>query len=110
MTTHALSDNFRSFFGNLNPPTATEQIAAAEYAATKSLIEDRNGAAAALSPVCFLQGSYKQQTAIHTLHDIDIVALCELWQPASGAPGPGPTWTRHQIFDTIAAPLVNSTR
>ena len=108
MSTHALTENFRSFFGKLNPSTTTEQIAAAEYAAIKALIEDRDGLAAALSPVCFLQGSYRQQTAIHTLHDIDIVALCELWQPGATGPSAGPTWGRHEIFDTIAAPLLNS--
>jgi hypothetical protein len=110
MATYALTENFRSFFGNLNPPAMTEQIAAAEYAAVKALIENRNGQAAALSPVCFLQGSYRQQTAIHTLHDIDIVALCELWQPGQTGASGGPTWNRHQIFDTIAAPLISSAR
>jgi hypothetical protein len=110
MAAHALTDHFRSFFGNLNPSTTTEQTAAAEYSAVKNLIEDRNGAARVLSPACFLQGSYRQQTAIYTLHDIDIVALCELWHPGSSAPGAGPSWDRHQIFDTIAAPLVKSPR
>ena len=110
MATHALTENFRSFFGQLNPSTTTEQTAAAEYAAVKSLIEDPNGAAAALAPVCFLQGSYRQQTAIHTLHDIDIVALCELWQPGATGVGAGPTWDRHRIFDTIAAPLLADDR
>ena len=57
MATHALTDNFRSFVGNLNPSSTTEQTAAAEYLAVKTLIEDRNGPASVLSPVCFLQGS-----------------------------------------------------
>lgn len=110
MAIHALADNFRAFFGAVNPTATTEQIAAREYAAIKALIEDPNGPAAVLSPICFLQGSYRQQTAIHTLHDIDVVALCGLWQPGATGPGAGPTWDRHQIFDTIASPLLASAR
>jgi hypothetical protein len=111
MATHALTENFRSFFGKLNPSIATEQTAASEYAAVKSLIEDPNGAAAVLSPTCFLQGSYRQQTAIHTLHDIDIVALCDLMQPGgASSSGSGQGWNRHRIFDTVSEPLANSPR
>lgn len=110
MAYHALTDNFRSFFGELNPTLTTERAAASEYAAVKALIEDRAGLAVALAPTCFLQGSYRQQTAIHTLHDVDVVALCELWQPGSAAGGGGVTWDRHQIFDTVAAPLLASSR
>src|SRR5258708_32030419 len=78
-----LSDNFRRFFKNVNVGVTTEQTAAREYAAVKALLEDPNGRASALSPQCFLQGSYRQETAIHDLNDVDVVALCKLWQPRS---------------------------
>jgi hypothetical protein len=48
------------YLGHLNPFSTTERLAAAEYAAVKALIEDRNSTAGVLSPVCFLQRPYKQ--------------------------------------------------
>src|SRR5258708_20503002 len=99
-----LSDNFRRFFKNVNVGVTTEQTAAREYAAVKALLEDPNGRASALSTQCFLQCSYRQETAIHDLNDVDVVALCKLWQPGSGSGGGG--WTRDQIFSTLAAPFL----
>jgi hypothetical protein len=65
------------------------------------LIEDRFGPAGALNAHCFLQGSYRQDTAIYTINDVDIVALCKLWYPPT--PGSGSTgWTRDQIFEAVA--------
>ncbi len=107
MAYHAYSDHFRAFFGRLNPSTSFEQTAASEYASVKALIEDRSGPAASLAPVCFLQGSYRQQTAIYAINDVDIVALCGLWHPGSGS---GSSWTRDQIFAVIAAPRRNNLR
>jgi hypothetical protein len=53
----------------------------------------------------FLQGSYRQQTAIYTINDIDIVALCNLTY--SGTPGPfTKAYDRNEIFGIIAAPLL----
>lgn len=108
MAYYPSTENFRAFFNNLNPSPTFERRAASEHATITGLIEDRNGLAAALSPHCFLQGSYKQNTAIYTINDVDIVALCALWHPAPA--GEGQTWTRDEIFDTIAAPLVNDHR
>jgi hypothetical protein len=99
------SDHFAAFFRRLNPSPSFEAQAAREYSSIKSLIENRQGLAAALSPRCFLQGSYKQSTAIYAINDVDIVTLCELWQPGSGAGG-GQSYDRHTIFDIIAAPLL----
>lgn len=99
---HALSNHFASFFGRLNPGTSFESTASSQYNTIKGLIEDRSGAAASLSPVCFLQGSYKQQTAIYSINDVDIVVLCRLWSPGSGG---GRTYGRDEIFETIASPL-----
>jgi hypothetical protein len=106
---HYLTDRFQRFFGNLNVGTRTEQTAAREYAAIKALIENPNGHAAELGASCFLQGSYRQQTAIHDLNDVDIVALCQLWHPGSGGPSTR-SWGRDDIFATIAAPLLNDAR
>jgi hypothetical protein len=107
MAYHAYSEQFRAFFRRLNPGSGFERTAASEYATVKALIENRSGPARTLSPVCFLQGSYRQQTAIYTINDVDILALCHLWQPGSGS---GPSWTRNEIFDTIAAPLLGDSR
>jgi hypothetical protein len=105
-----LTDNFRRFFKNLNVRPAVEQIASREYAGVKELLEARHVQTAELSPRCFLQGSYKQETAIHDLNDIDIVALCELWQPGSGTASGTRIWTRDAIFEAMAAVLRSDAR
>ncbi len=107
MAYHALTDNFTYFFKRLNPSSTFEQKAASEYKTLKDLIENSSGPASTLSPICFLQGSYKQDTAIYTINDIDIVALCKLWQPGSGV---SRSWSRDEIFDTIATPLLSDNR
>ena len=68
-------------------------------------MENPAGRASELAPYCFLQGSYKQDTAIYTINDVDIVCLCNLWFPGSGGSGGGRSWSRDEIFDTVAAPL-----
>ena len=103
MVVNTLSKNFNYFFKRLNPSPSFVQKAAREHENIRALIENPNGYASILSPKCFLQGSYKQDTAIDT-NDIDIVVLCELWQPGSGRFGTK-TWSRDEIFNTIAAPL-----
>lgn len=104
MATHALTDQFNRFFARLNPSGSFEQTAAGEYAAIKGLIEKPSGAAGAIAPHCFLQGSYRQETAVYAINDIDIVALCQLWFPPTPGYGAVP-WTRDQIFDTVAAAI-----
>lgn len=104
MPVHPLSRHFEYFFGRVNPSTSFVDRASSEYNTVRGLIENPLGPAAALAPQCFLQGSYGQQTAIHTINDVDIVALCKLWQPAAGGGG-GVVWDRDRIFATIAAPL-----
>jgi hypothetical protein len=67
------------------------------------------GFAAELSPITFLQGSYKQQTAIYSINDVDIVVLCNLTYP--GTPrGGGKSYGRDEIFRIIAAPLLGDGR
>jgi hypothetical protein len=101
---HSLSKHFQSFFGRLNPSPAFEKTAASQHNTIRGLIEDPKGPAAELAPITFLQGSYKQQTAIYTINDVDIVVLCKLWYP--GAPGGfGKSYGRDEIFRIIAAPL-----
>lgn len=108
MAYHALSDNFASFFKRLNPGASFESTASSQYNSIKALIEDRSGAAAELSPTCFLQGSYRQQTAIYNINDIDIVALCRLWHPpSSGFSSIGSRgYSRDEIFAVVAAPIL----
>jgi hypothetical protein len=109
MTYHALAANFSSFFQRLNPSPAFQERAASEHGTITGLIEDRTGLARSLSPICFLQGSYKQDTAIYTINDVDIVALCQLWQPGGAGLGVV-SWSRDQIFATVAAPLLRDWR
>src|SRR5213596_3538643 len=104
---YQLTENFNSFFKHVNPKPSFVEVAAREHNTITSLIEDPRGLAAALSPKCFLQGSYKQDTAIYSINDVDIVALCSLWQPD---PGGGRAWSRDDIFATVAAPLLNDAR
>lgn len=107
MATHSLPDHFASFFRKLNPSASFEATASSQYNTIKGLLEDSSGLAASLSPACFLQGSYRQQTAIYSINDVDIVALCNLWQgPGTG----GKTYTRDEIFAIIVAPLLNDGR
>ena len=108
MAIHQLSESFAAFFGKLNPDDARIKTAASEHAEITRLITDANGPAAVLSPRCFLQGSYKQQTAIYDINDVDVVALCQLWYPPNPGAGVGPGWSRDQIFDTIAAAVRGS--
>lgn len=103
MAYNELTSQFRGFFKNINPPPSYEKIASSEHTTITKLLEDSSGLAAELSPVCFLQGSYKQDTAIHTINDVDIVALCgSLIHPGTSA---GKSWSRHEIFDTLASAI-----
>lgn len=103
----SLSKNFESFLGKLNPGSSYVEVAAREYAAIRGLIEDSSGQARELSPTCFLQGSYGQDTAIYTINDVDIIVLCKLWHPG---PGSGSSYSRDRIFQIIASPLLASPR
>jgi len=107
MTKYLLTAHFNHFFKKLNPSPSFVQIAAREHTNITSLIENKNGIASSLSPICFLQGSYKQATAIYSINDVDIVALCMLQYPGNEF---GVQWTRDQIFDAIAAPLKHDRR
>src|SRR5262249_17683624 len=104
-----LSKNFQFFFSRLNPGPSFEQKASSQHNTIRGLIEDRNGLAAQLEPVTFLQGSYRQQTAIYNINDVDIVVLCKLWYPGSGGGG-GRSYRRDDIFRIIAAPLLADMR
>ncbi|MFQ5899832.1 MAG: hypothetical protein ACE5JN_16525 [Candidatus Methylomirabilia bacterium] len=108
MAYDALSENFRAFFRRLNPSPTFVQQASREHQTIVGLIQHRTGLAAPLAPGCFLQGSYRQDTAIYTINDVDVVALCRLWQP--GHPGSGPGWSRDDIFRVVAAPLLADRR
>jgi Second Messenger Oligonucleotide or Dinucleotide Synthetase domain len=113
MTIHALSANFSYFFGRINPSVSFQRQAASEHQTITALIEGAKGVASELSPKCFLQGSYRQETAIYTINDVDIVVLCGLTHPpVQGSLGgfQSKFWTRDMIFDAIAAPLLNDMR
>jgi hypothetical protein len=103
---HDLSANFVSFFSKLNPSQRFRDQAARQYATVKKVLEDH----CVLEPICFLQGSYREHTAIHTINDVDIVVLCKLWQPGARSTAGGPGWDRDSVFAAVAAPLLERTR
>ncbi len=110
MPVHSLSRHFTAFFGNINPGSSYVSTASSEHSNARRLLEDISGPASELEVVTFLQGSYKQDTAIHSINDIDIVALCStLSQPGSGS-GTARIWLRDQIFATLQAALVEDHR
>ncbi len=110
MATHQHTRHFDYFFSRLNPSPTYEARASSQYNTIKGLIENRAGPAGVLAPTCFLQGSYRRETAIYTINDIDIVVLCQLWYPPFPGPSGGQGWDRHRIFDTIAAALIADER
>jgi len=98
-----LAPNFTYFIKRINPSPTYEQAAASAHSQITSLIENREGPAGDLRIKCFLQGSYKQETAIHTINDVDIVALCSLsYSPSANQK------TRDQIFEMIAAAIAEN--
>lgn len=102
---HKLTENFAWFFKRLNPSITYQSIAASAHSQIASLIENKEGPAGDLRIRCFLQGSYKRDTAIHTIDDVDVVALCSL----SYAPQANRN-TRDQVFEKIGdAIAVNET-
>ncbi len=109
MAVQPLSANFQGFFSRLNPGSSFEQRASSQHNTIRGLLEDRKGLATELEPVTFLQGSYRQQTAIYDINDVDVVALCKLWYPGSGVAG-GKSYGRDEIFRIIAAPLLADMR
>lgn len=109
MAVHALVDHFARFFTTLNPSATFERRASSEHHAITALIESRTGPAAALGPHCFLQGSYRQDTAIYTINDVDIVALCRAWFPGTPAPG-AVEWSRNDIFNAVASAIAADAR
>lgn len=94
---HQVTKNFAAFFNRINPSLTYERVAARAHPQITSLIEDTNGPAAELRINTFLQGSYKRNTAIHSINDVDVVALCNLSYTPSASRN-----TRDQIFTMIA--------
>jgi Second Messenger Oligonucleotide or Dinucleotide Synthetase domain len=102
---HKLTENFAWFLKRVNPSPTYQRIAASEHSQIAALIENKEGPAGDLRIRCFLQGSYKRDTAIHTINDVDVVALCSL----SYAPQANRN-TRDQVFERIGdAIAVNKT-
>src|SRR5262245_4168033 len=114
MAQHTLSANFSYFFSHINPSDSFQRTASREHQTITSLVEAPYSLASELSPKCFLQGSYKQETAIYTINDVDIVVLCCALNnpilPGSLGSLYGKAWAQDMIFNTIAAPLLNDGR
>lgn len=108
MAIHNLDRNFRRFFSNINPSSTYEATASSEQNNVARLLESADGPGAVIGPKCFLQGSYKQDTAIHTINDLDVVALCALEQP--GGEGQERRYSRDEIFKLLAGSLTRDHR
>lgn len=103
MAKHKLTKHFVAFFKRINPSPTYNKIAARAHSQITALIEDKEGPAGDLGIKCFLQGSYRRDTAIHTINDVDVVALCRLsYTPAASQR------TRDQIFEMIAAAIATN--
>ncbi len=98
-----LTDNFVAFFKRINPSETYERTAASAHSQVSALIEDKDGPAGDLRIQCFLQGSYKRDTAIHTINDVDIVALCSM----SHTPVANQN-TRDQIFKMVTEAIATN--
>lgn len=102
----ALTANFRAFLKRINPSPTYEQNASTAYNNVKQILENDEGMKE-LGPYIFLQGSYRRDTAIYTINDVDIVVLCQnLCYPPSG--GPGRSYSRNDIFSIIAKAIRSS--
>ena len=78
MPHHKLTINFNKFLKRINPSKTYVETASSAHSTIRSLIEKRDGAAGDLRIKTFIQGSYGRKTAIHSINDVDIVALCSL--------------------------------
>jgi hypothetical protein len=101
---YKLSKNFTAFFKRLNPSPTYTKNAAASHGKIVDLLEDKNGPVGKLRIKCFLQGSYKRETAIHTINDVDIVALCTAPNYSEKANRN----TRDQIFNMIVESIARN--
>ena len=101
---HALTDNFRAFLKRINPSPTYEESASRAYNHIKQILENDQGMKE-LAPYIFLQGSYKRDTAIYTINDVDIVVLCtNLYHPPSN--GLGQSYSRDDIFSIVAQAIM----
>jgi len=105
MAIHKLSNNFAAFFKRLNPSPSYVEIAARTQKEIRRLIENREGPAGDLKVKTFIQGSYGRDTAIHTINDVDIVALANLSKSSSAN-----RRTRDQLFDMLGDSIKQSDR
>lgn len=110
MAVHALSAQFQSFFSSLNPSSSSEQRASSQYGSLKTLLE-QSRELTGLDPTCYLQGSYRWQTATHDINDVDIVLLLQgLSYPPSPNASPGSGWPRDRIFNAVEATICSDGR
>jgi|GEM_PF-1775153 len=111
MAVHALTRQFQAFFGRLNPSPSFTSRAANEHATITSLLTRTDGPASVLAPRCFLQGSYKQQTAIYTINDVDLVVLCRAKQDLGAYLLDSRACAlRDEIFATLGSTLESDSR
>lgn len=100
-----LTLNFNKFLKRLNPSPTNVRVASSAHSSIRSLIEDKNGSAGDLRIRSFIQGSYGRDTAIHSINDVDVVALCSLSYTQTANQN-----TRNQIFDTIASSIATNSQ
>ena len=111
MPVYSFSKQFDYFFGRINPSPSYVEAASDAHAKVRDQIEDRQSPCADLKTETFLQGSFRRpsasfrrHTAIHSINDVDVVALTLVRRPdlANRA-------TRDQIFDLIKSAIESRT-
>ncbi|NGX51876.1 MAG: hypothetical protein KR126chlam5_00165 [Candidatus Anoxychlamydiales bacterium] len=104
MAKHQLSEHFNALFYKINPKDTYEKKASNAYQTIKYIISNFHGPLKALNPDCFIQGSYKQQTAIHSINDLDIIVLCK--KNLAG----NQRKNRDELFQMVADPFLSDYR
>ena len=100
---HLLTENFAGFLKRINPSPTYERNASSAYNNIKQILE-RDEGMKELGPHIFLQGSYKRDTAIYTINDVDVVVLCtKLHYPPAGVGGR--SHSRDEIFRIVAGAI-----
>jgi hypothetical protein len=101
--TYLLSKNFSHFFSRINPSPTFRQKASSQHTTITNLIEN-SWLTQKLNPKCFLQGSYRRQTSIYTINDIDIIVLCQalsFGRDTNSYSSSSKHWTRDEIFEVM---------
>lgn len=103
---YTLPQHFNYLYQRINPSPSFQKRAAEEYRYIKTFLESNQELIHTLHPRCFLQGSYRHNTAIYTASDLDIVVLCK----GRSSTCPTTRESRDWLFHTVADPFLKNQR